>query len=298
MTVKPLLFRLSGAEELAGGLRRELGLEEGKLEFRRFPDGESYLRFESPLAGRAVLLLDSLKGPDEKFLPLVFAAATARELGAVSVGLVAPYLAYMRQDKRFHPGEAVTSRHFAALLSGQLDWIVTADPHLHRYKSLDEIYSVPARVAEAAPLLAQWIEKEVKNPLLVGPDAESRQWVEAVAGLAHAPFIVLKKQRRGDRDVEVSVPEVERWRGHRPILVDDIISTGRTMIETVGHLLAAGMQPPVCLAVHAVFAGKAHEELLKAGAAEIVTCNSISHPSNRIDLSGVLAQTVRPFLPA
>ncbi|WP_164119514.1 ribose-phosphate pyrophosphokinase-like domain-containing protein, partial [Stenotrophomonas maltophilia] len=85
----------------------------------------------------------ALAQPNEKILPLIFAAATARELGAARVGLVAPYLAYMRQDRRFNPGEAVTSRQMAHLVSGAFDWMVTVDPHLHRYSDLSEIYSIP-----------------------------------------------------------------------------------------------------------------------------------------------------------
>jgi len=80
----------------------------------------------------------------------------------------------------------------------------------------------------AAPLISDWIRNEVKKPLLIGPDSESEQWVAAVARDAVAPHLVLQKVRHGDRDVEISVPEVARWRDHIPVLVDDIVSTGRT----------------------------------------------------------------------
>ena len=94
-----------------------MAAEIGAIELRAFPDGETYLRFMSDLSGRTLVIVCTLDRPDEKFLPLLFAAATARELGATKVGLVAPYLAYMRQDRRFKPGEAVTSREVARLVS-------------------------------------------------------------------------------------------------------------------------------------------------------------------------------------
>jgi len=140
----------------------------------------------------------------------------------------APSAIANRQDRRFQPGEAVTSTYFAKILSSQIDWMVTVDPHLHRRSSLAEIYSIPTQVMHAAPLISDWIRNEVKKPLLIGPDSESEQWVAAVARDAVAPHLVLQKVRHGDRDVEISVPEVARWRDHIPVLVDDIVSTGRT----------------------------------------------------------------------
>lgn len=289
----PVLFDLAGHGALANGLATALGAEPGRIEQRRFPDGKSYVRINSPVAGRAVMLMAGLDRPDDKVLPLIFAAATARDLGAGQVGLIAPYLPYMRQDARFRAGEGITSAYFARALSAAVDWLVTVDPHLHRRKSLAEIYSVPAVAMHAAPLLAEWIGGAVERPLLIGPDAESSQWVEAVARGAGAPSIVLEKLRRGDRAVDISVPDIERWRDHTPVLVDDIVSTGRTLIETVGHLKRAGLRPPVCVAVHGVFAGDAYEALRAAGAARVITANTIRHDSNAIDVAPLLAEGVR-----
>ena len=139
----PVIFAMPGNEPLAGALADALGCRAGEIEYRRFPDGESYLRFLTPPAGLPVALVCSLDAPDGKVLPLLLAAAALKDESALRIGLVAPYLAYMRQDKRFKDGEAVTSRGFAKLLSASFDWIVTVDPHLHRYKSLEEIYTVP-----------------------------------------------------------------------------------------------------------------------------------------------------------
>jgi ribose-phosphate pyrophosphokinase len=88
-------------------------------------------------------------------------------------------------------------------------------------------------VVHAAPLVSKWIKANVTNPLIIGPDSESEQWVAAVASDAHAPYSVLEKVRRGDRDVEIRLKDLEQWKGRTPVLVDDIISTGRTMIEAV-----------------------------------------------------------------
>jgi len=135
----PLIVALPGTEALAAQLANGLEGELAAAEFHRFPDGERYIRFDTPPAGRSVVLVCTLDRPDEKFLTLAFAAGSARDLGASRIGLVAPYLAYMRQDKAFKPGEAVTSVHFARLLSQSVDWLVTIDPHLHRLSALDAV---------------------------------------------------------------------------------------------------------------------------------------------------------------
>ncbi|MEX1185211.1 MAG: ribose-phosphate pyrophosphokinase [Gemmatimonadaceae bacterium] len=293
-----LLLPLPGNEKMCDALEAALGHfvpdPPGRetVAFRRFPDGESYVRINTPIAGRAVAIVCTLDRPDDKVLPLLFLVETARDLGAASVGLIAPYLAYMRQDRRFIDGEGVTSAYFAALLSRAVDWLVTVDPHLHRRASLSEIYSIPAEVVRAAPHVAGWIRSNVQRPLLIGPDEESAQWVAAVAEAAGAPSVVLQKVRRGDRDVSVTVPDLSRWRDHTPVLVDDIVSTARTMIETVHHLQREGVAAPVCVAVHPVFVAGAYDELRRAGAARIVSCNTIPHPSNAIDLSSELAGAV------
>lgn len=294
--MKILLFALPGNERLASLLAPLIGAEIGEAVLRRFPDGETYWRYETPVDGREVVLLCTLDRPDDKTLAVLFAACAARELKARQVGLIAPYLAYMRQDHRFQPGEAITSATFAKIVSGEVDWMVTVDPHLHRRSSLSEIYSVPTRALHAAPLIAQWIRENVEKPVLIGPDRESEQWVAAVARGAGAPHIVLRKVRRGDRDVAVSVPYLQPWRGRTPVLVDDIISTGRTMIETLKHLDDSGAGPPVCIAVHGVFAGNALDELIEAGAARAVTTNTIAHSTNGIDISGLLAEGVRTLI--
>lgn len=198
-----------------------------------------------------------------------------------------------QQDKRFRDGEGITSRYFADLISNAFNGIITVDPHLHRYPSLDALYRVPANSLHAAELLSDWIKTHIGKPLLIGPDSESEQWVSEVARLAGAPSIILEKIRRSDRDVTVSVPHVERWASHTPVLVDDIISTARTMIATVGHLTNAGMRPPVCIGVHGVFADDAYDELVAAGVDRVVSCNTIPHPSNGIDVTDLLADGVR-----
>jgi ribose-phosphate pyrophosphokinase len=225
---------------------------------------------------------------------LLLLADTLRDLGAKRVGLIAPYLAYMRPDKRFNKGEGVSSHYFARLISQHMDWLLTVDPHLHRIHQLDEVYSIPARSLTAVQPIADWIRENITKPLVIGPDSESEQWAARVAEAAGCPWEVLQKQRFGDRDVQVSLPHVENYLDRTPVLVDDIISTGKTMIQAANHLTRAGMKGPVCVAVHGIFAQGALTEM-RANGLLVVTSNSIAGASNQIDLAPLLAQALLTF---
>jgi ribose-phosphate pyrophosphokinase len=293
-----LVLSLPGNDALAARLGAGLSLGVSALGLHRFPDGEARVQIAQLVRGKQVVLAATLDRPDAKLLPLLFAASTARDLGAASVGLVAPYLAYLRQDRRFEPGEGVSARYFARLLSGAVDWLVTVDPHLHRISKLEELYSIPVQVVHTAPRLAAWVRGHIRRPMIIGPDTESAQWVSVLADRAEAPYAVLSKRRLGDRIVDMRLPDLSACLGHQPVLVDDIISSGASMAEAIRLLKQAGWPAPVCMAVHAVFARSSYQRLKNAGAAAVVTSNTISHPSNQIDvLDLVVAAGARCLYP-
>ena len=289
---KIVCFSLPGNEGITQTLANKMKAEKGKAIIHKFPDGETYIRILSDVKNKDAVLVCSLNDPNDKIVPIYFLTQTLRTLGAKKVCLVAPYLAYMRQDKIFNPGEGVTSVYFGKLISGFVDEIVTIDPHLHRIKSLSEIYFIPHTTIHVADQISNWIKKNIKNTVLIGPDKESKQWVSIVAKNAEAPFVVLNKVRYSDEVVKVSIPNIEQYKNATPVLVDDIISTGHTMIETVNHLKKEDMKPAICIGIHAIFAGNSYQELLDCGVAKIVTCNTIDHPSNAIDLTNILAKKI------
>ena len=289
----PILLALPGNEPLAQALSDQLGWVRAPLVFRRFPDGESYVRIDAALQDLSVVLVATLNDPDARIPSLLFAADLARDLGAARVGLVCPYLCYLRQDQRFRPGEALTSKTFARWLSAHFDWLVTVDPHLHRYASLDEIYSLQSEVLSAAPAIAEWISGELDQPVLIGPDGESEQWIRAVAAAGNWPWRVFKKKRHGDREVRMRLPELKPVAGLQPVLIDDIISSGATIAEATRHLLDAGLAAPVVVGVHGLHGEDALETLTRAGVAKLVCTNSVANPQGEIDLSNVMVASIR-----
>lgn len=291
-----LVAGLPGQQRLRDGMADALGADRLQGEIRHFPDGESYVRVDSNCRGRDVVVSATLARPDPLLLPLIYLARGLREQGARRVVLAAPYLAYLRQDKRFKPGEVVTSAVFAGLLSDVFDGLVTVDPHLHRYRSLAEIYRVPTRVVHAGPAIAEWVAAHVERPLIVGPDSESEQWVSDVARRAGAPYAVMEKTRRGDREVSISLSRGPVDPACTPVLLDDIISTARTMAAAAEQLRGAGVRAPICLGVHALFAEDAYEALRRSSPAAIVTCDTVAHETNAISLIGAIAVAVRQLL--
>ncbi|TXD34545.1 ribose-phosphate pyrophosphokinase [Lujinxingia vulgaris] len=290
--MKALIVAAPSDRPLAEHVAAHLDAELARVEVRAFPDEETYVRIDSEVADRHVIIVANLVRPNARILPALFLAETARELSPASIGLATPYLPYMRQDARFEPGEGLTSQYFGSLISRSFDWLVTIDPHLHRYQSLDECYAIPSKVAESAGPIARWIAENVERPLVVGPDEESFQWVSAVAQRAGLPSVIMDKIRHGDRDVQVTGAGLPPWTDQTPVILDDIISTGRTMVETVRLLREAGLKPPVCVGVHALFVGDAYQILRGAGVERVVTCNTVSHLSNEIDVIGELARGI------
>lgn len=261
------------------------------IDVHRFPDGESRVRLPEEMPAD-VVLCRSLNQPNEKLVELMLAARTARELGARRLTLAAPYLCYMRQDAAFVPGEAVSQAIVGEWLGALFDRVVTVDPHLHRTGTLAEVLPGAEAVAlSAAPAMSEYLKHLPDAPLLIGPDDEARQWVQRIAELAGVEFTVAAKKRSGDRDVEVILAGHD-CKGRNVVLMDDIVSTGETMAAAARHATADGAAAIHCLVTHALFCEGALEVLQAAGAAGIVSTDSIAHPSNRIHLAPLIAEAI------
>lgn len=282
-------------EQTAGqALAQALDVPWAVVQRHRFPDGESKLRLPPALPAE-LLLLRGLHQPHDKLVELLITLPAARALGARRIVLVAPYLAYMRQDMAFTPGEAVSQRHIAALLASQVDGLITVDPHLHRIASLDEVMpGCPNRALTAAPLLGAWVAQRVPGALLLGPDEEALQWV-AAAGAAHGlDHAVCHKQRLGDRDVRVALPDVP-LHGRAVVLMDDVASTGRTLVEAATAVLAAGAASVDVAVTHALFVGDAWAQLQAAGVRHVWSSDAVPHATAVVPITPLLAGAVRAF---
>ena len=284
-----IITSCGNSEKLALKLAKKLKARYSTLTINSFPDGDIYLKFNTNLKNQKLVIVQSFQPhSDMSLFDIIFAAETAKDLGAKKVILVAPYLAYMRQDKRFHPGECISSRVMAKLLNNSIDKLITIDPHIHRYKSLKDIFTIPAKKMTANGLIAEYVEKHFKNEIIIGPDWESYQWAEAIAKQVNVHATVLKKTRFSSRKVEVKMIKPIPIKGKNVVIVDDIISTGHTIAEAAKQARKMGAKSVSAIGVHGLFVENGMEKLRKAGVKKIITTNCIEHKTNKIDVSSLL----------
>ncbi len=291
MTNPELLLYFEEDKEQAAQIATLAGIAMASISRHLFPDGELKLRLPDTLPQR-VTLLRSLHQPNEKLLELLLVARTARVLGAHHLTLVAPYLAYMRQDIAFQPGEAVSQRIIGRFIADLFDAIITVDPHLHRIATLQEAVPVPqAIVLSGAPLLADLIALHRKQPLLVGPDEESAQWISQAAQQHNFDYAVCHKLRHGDRSVDITIPQAD-FTGRAVVLLDDIASSGHTLASVARLLRAAGAATVDVAVTHALFADDAVSLIKDAGVSNIWSTDCIPHPSNAVSMASLIANAL------
>ncbi len=293
MSKTPVILNL-GHEDLAKKLTQKLYGESGNLVHKTFPDGETYIRVNSNVRGREVIIVADLSHPNEKIVPLLLTALNCANMSARRIGLVAPYLPYMRQDQVFNPGEALSSRIFARLLNPAFDWLITVDPHLHRIKNLNEIFLLNPEVVRSAPKIAEWINQNIENPMIVGPDQETDRWVRRVAELCNAPFLFLQKHLQNDDMTKLSVPKNTSFKDHNIVIVHDIASTGETIKQSADAVAKYGGTVAKTICIHALFENRNKDHNDQADI-DLISTNTIPHASNVIDVHELIVEAALEF---
>lgn len=279
---------MRGAEQIA----HHLGCLVAPILVRQFPDQESLVTVSQPAS--CVCIYCPLDRPNARLVDLLLAVDALRRNGAERIVLVAPYLCYMRQDKAFHAGEAIGQQAIGKLLTDLFDRIVTVDPHLHRVKTMSAAFpGIDTESLSAAPAIADFVRtNEILSAVtIVGPDSESGQWVRQLGSLLGCPTLVGEKRRLGDRRVEINFPACA-LSGKSVLLVDDIVSSGGTVIEAIGGLKLRGVGDVFVIITHALFDSETEQRMREAGAKEIWSTDSIPHTTNAISLGSLIAKTL------
>jgi ribose-phosphate pyrophosphokinase len=280
----------SGASRLAS----RLGVPMREIALHRFPDGELLVTVGP--AAPTTILYASLDQPNDKLISLLFAAEALRRNGTERLILVAPYLCYMRQDAAFQAGQAISQKVVGRMLAGIFDRVLTVDAHLHRTESIQSVFPhIEADNLSAMPAIANVLLTPGfdRRTVIVGPDAESQPWVSDLAGRLGVIHAVAQKVRRDDRSVEVRFIDPQLLAGRPVLLVDDIVSSGGTLIACAKALAAAGAASIDAIVTHALFSPGSTDDFVRSGIRSIRSTHSVPHPTNAIGLDEVLATALR-----
>ncbi len=273
-------------------LAQALKLEYQQVAIHHFPDGESKVTLPQ-IRDDEVIFCRSLDHPNDKLIELFLACQTARQQGVKRMTLVAPYLCYMRQDIAFNPGESVSQKIIGQWLGQLFDRVITVDPHLHRINNLNQAIPNTKTISlSATKLMSEFLANRPNPPLLLGPDSESEQWVMQIAEHTGLDWEIAGKQRHGDHNVEIMLPEID-FKDRIIVIVDDVASTGRTIAKAAKALHQRGAQTVNCLITHPLFADDAEQILCNACINHIWSTDSINHHSNIIQLTSLLAEAIK-----
>jgi len=286
-----IVFGGMGSEKFARSLARRIKAKYAEPDVSFFPDGEIKMKIPEDIKGKHVIFVYSFHpNPNAVLIRALFALGAAKQLKAKKITLVLPYMGFLRQDKMFHKGEAMSNRIVAELLS-RANKVITMDPHLHRIKSLKQIFKTGTKKVTATGIIAEHIKKKHKKAIVMGPDEESSQWVSVIAKKAGVQSIVLKKKRYSARKVKIVVKSKIPLKGRDVVLVDDIISTGHTLIEPIKQLKKMKVKSITCIGVHGLLVENALKKLKKLGA-KVETTNTIQNPVANIDVTTTFAKVV------
>jgi len=276
-----IIVGCSNSKKLAKKIGEKLNFSYQDLALEDFPDGEMHLKFKGEIKNKTVVLVQSFyPHPNHALIEVMFAASNARDLGARKIILIAPYLAYLREDERKVAGECVSSKVIGDMVNRNFDAIITVEPHLHRH-NLNDVFSIPFYRVDISDLLKNHIKKNFKDVQIVGINDGCNELIKKLS----FDSVILNKKRKNYFNVSIK-GDHNLSKEREVLIVDDIISTASTMIEAIKFLKSRKVN---CFCVHPVFVGGALRELEKY-ADRIISSNTIYHETNDLDISNLIAK--------
>ena len=292
MLVKFAVIAGSASKDLGKRIARRLKAPYVEAKTRIFPDGESKITFGRIPKNSVVLVVQSTYPPvDTNLLQALSIISQARKVSSKIYAII-PYMGYARQDKQFLTGEVVTMSIVARMLrAAGAKKVVVVD--IHSKTALNH-FKIPKENVSAIPELAKYFKKmKLKNALVVSPDMGGSLRAKKFAGLLNIGFITLKKSRnRNTGKVLIQSSKVNVC-GKDLILVDDIISTGGSIIKATQFLKRQKCKRVFVACTHGLFVDGAEKKIRKAGVSRIISTNTIPRNTSKVDVSGVIVESIR-----
>ena len=283
----------NSSKDLARKISKKLKANLVKSEVKIFPDGESKITLKGKLSKSKTIVVQSIYPPvDSNLIQALSLISKAKEY-STEVIVVVPYLGYARQDREFLPGEIATMKVLGQLFKGAgASKIIVVDIHskigLKHFKIKSENLS-------AIPDLARYFKKiNLKNPLVVSPDQGGKERAKEFADKFGSDFIALKKQRdRKTGKVQIKTGGLDEVIGRDLILVDDMISTGGSIIKATEFLKKQKCNRVFVTCTHALLMNGAEKKIRKAGVTRIISANTIPGNSSIVDVSSTIAKAIK-----
>jgi len=292
------IFSGSSNPILAENIAHQLGLPLGKIKLSRFKSGEVYVHYEETIRNCDVFLVQSLSHPiNDFFVELLVMIDAAKRASARTINIVLPYYGYARQERKAAPREPISAKMVADVLTTVgANRIVTIDLHA---AAIQGFFNIPVDHLTALDLLSDYLRaKNIHNPVIVSPDAGRASTAEKLANQLDSPFAIMIKKRPAHNESVIThvIGDVE---GHTPIIIEDLIDTGTTIVNVVEGLKERGAEDVYVCATHPLFSGDAIRKLDHPNIREVVVTDSIALPSDcsvkykTLSVAPMLAEAIR-----
>jgi len=287
------MFILGGtsAKNIATNLAKRLQQPLLQTTFKRFPDEEFYVRLHDHIAGQDVVIVQTAY-PDPKIIELLLMQDAVHDAGAKTITVVLPYFGYSRQDKKFEEGEAISARAIAQHISLHADCVITVDPHKEH---ILKFFTVPAYSVSAVSSIAQYL-KEKHIDFILAPDKGAKERARDAANLINCEYDYLEKTRIDGTTVKITPKKLDA-RGRHVAIIDDIISTGSTMAQSIKELKKQGATSVSVACTHGLYIAGAKEKLLSANCDEIISTDTIETEFSKVSAAECIADFLLKTIP-
>jgi len=280
------------SESLAKELSKKIKANFVKSEIKIFPDGESKITLVGKISKKKSIVLQSISPLVDTNLVHVLSLITKAKENSSEVVAVIPYMGYARQDREFLPGEIVTMKVLAKLFKGAgASKIIVVD--IHSLIGL-KYFNIKTKNVTAIPDLVEYFKKlSLENPLVVSPDQGGKERVKKFAKEFNSDYIVLEKTRdRKTGKVKIKTKNLEEVENRNLILVDDIISTGGSIIKATQFLKKQKCKRIYVACTHALLMNDTEKKIKKAGVTSIISTNTIPGKTSKVDISKTIAKAI------
>jgi len=283
------MYILSGtaSKSIAKDLSKLIKVPLLKTELKRFPDKELYVRILDNIKGKDITIVQTTY-PDENIIELFLLLNAVKEAKAKKITTIIPYYGYARQDTMFKPGEAISAKALAELISLNSDKVITVDPHK---EYILDFFKTKAYSVSAVPTIAEYL-KTKKVDMILAPDKGALNSAKEASKIIGCDFDYMEKTRIDGKNVEIKPKNLD-VKNKKVGIVDDIISTGGTMAKSINELKKQGAKKVFVSCTHGLFAGEAIKKLNSAGCDEIISTDTIENKFSKVKIAKALTNIIK-----